>query len=65
MSTPKRILREFGTSDSQMLQFARLVHNYMETDLAQIGSSPTDLNVSHIVDAPGSPDGEFSVIKVS
>lgn len=34
-------------------------------NIAPIGSNPSFLNVSHTVDAPGSPDGEYSVIKIS
>ena len=33
-------------------------------DIAPLGSNPTFLNVSHTVDIPGSPDGEYSVTKV-
>ncbi len=34
-------------------------------DIAPVGSNPSFLNVSHTVDTPGSPDGEYSVVKVS
>lgn len=44
MSTPKRILRNYGASDSQMLQFARLVHSYMETDLADFTAFDPDFD---------------------
>lgn len=33
-------------------------------NIAPVGSNPTFLNVSHTVDIPGSPDGEYSVTKV-
>ena len=33
--------------------------------LAPVGVTPTFLNVSHNIDPPGSPDGEFGVVLVS
>lgn len=44
MSTPKSILRNFGASDAQMLEFARLVHTHHTTDLADFTAFDPDFD---------------------
>lgn len=50
MSTPKKILRNSGTTDSQMLEFARIVHGYHVTDLADFTAFDPDFDAAWATD---------------
>lgn len=50
MSKPKRILRLFGASDAQMLEFARLVHNYATTDITDFTNFDPDFDPAYFDD---------------
>lgn len=44
MSKPNRILRNYGASDAQMLEFARVVHGYQVADLADFTAFDPDFD---------------------